>query len=391
MLPSPQVFYAAILGLGCNIGISKMANVSKGISEDVLTNLVNWHLSVDNLRLAIQKILEFLEKLGLTYIHKDKQLLHTSSDGRKIKIAVDSLNANSSYKYFGKDMGIVNYSFIDNLDRMLYSTAISSSERESTYVIDGVTYSASIKSDMHSTDTHGYTEVIFAIMYLLGIDFAPRIKNIKRAILYSFKSRSHYEALGYKVLPGRYFNEKIIIEQWNNILRLIATIKLGEVNASQIFKRLNSYSKQHPLYCALKEFGRIIKTTFVLRYFDDVELRQAIEKQLNKIELSNKFAKAISFDNNNEMQYGSKEEQEIVINCQMLIQNAIILWNELYLSQKLVSTSDLVERAEILTILSNGSIQSWGHINFSGEYDFTGLIDLILSEFDLEKILELQL
>lgn len=271
VLPSPQVFYAAILGLGCNIGISKMANVSKGISEDVLTNLVNWHLSVDNLRLAIQKILEFLEKLGLTYIDKDKQLLHTSSDGRKIKIAVDSLNANSSYKYFGKDMGIVNYSFIDNLDRMLYSTAISSSERESTYVIDGVTYNSSIKSDMHSTDTHGYTEVIFAIMYLLGIDFAPRIKNIKRAILYSFKSRSHYEALGYKVLPGRYFNEKIIIEQWNNILRLIATIKLGEVNASQIFKRLNSYSKQHPLYCALKEFGRIIKTTFILRYFDDVE------------------------------------------------------------------------------------------------------------------------
>ncbi len=360
-------------------------------SEDVLTNLVNWHLSVDNLRLAIQKILEFLEKLGLTYIHKDNQLLHTSSDGRKIKIAVDSLNANSSYKYFGKDMGIVNYSFIDNLDRMLYSTAISSSERESTYVIDGVTYSSSIKSDIHSTDTHGYTEAIFAIMYLLGIDFAPRIKNIKQAILYSFKPRGHYDALGYKVLPGRYFNEKIIIEQWDNILRLITTIKLGEVNASQIFKRLNSYSRQHPLYCALKEFGRIIKTTFILRYFDDVELRQVIEKQLNKIELSNKFAKAISFDNNNEMQYGSKEEQEMVINCQMLIQNAIILWNELYLSQKLVNTSDLVERAEILAILANGSIQSWGHINFSGEYDFTGLIDLILSEFDLEKILELQI
>jgi TnpA family transposase len=391
VLPSAQVFYAAILGLGCNIGISKMASVSKGISEDILTNLVNWHLSVDNLRLTIQKILEFLEKLSLTYIHKDNQLLHTSSDGRKIKIAVDSLNANSSYKYFGKDMGIVNYSFIDNLDRMLYSTAISSSERESTYVIDGVTYSSSIKSDIHSTDTHGYTEVIFAIMYLLGIDFAPRIKNIKRAILYSFKPRIHYEALGYKVLPGRYFNEKIIIEQWDNILRLIATIKLGEVNASQIFKRLNSYSRQHPLYCALKELGRVIKTTFILRYFDDVELRQAIEKQLNKIELSNKFAKAISFDNNNEMQYSSKEEQEMVINCQMLIQNAIILWNELYLSQKLVNTSDLVERAEILAILANGSIQSWGHINFSGEYDFTGLIDLTLSEFDLDKILELKI
>ncbi|MEN9391037.1 MAG: hypothetical protein RL017_334 [Pseudomonadota bacterium] len=389
ILPDVKVFYAAILGVGCNIGISKMANVSKGIREDVLANLVNWHLSVDNLRLANQIILELIQKLSLSHIHtKDRQLLHTSSDGRKIKVATDSLNANRSYKYFGKDMGIVNYSFIDNLDRMLYSTAISSAERESTYVIDGVTYDSAIRSDMHSTDTHGYTEVVFAIMHLLGIDFAPRIKNLKRATLYSFKSRSHYEALGYKVLPSRYFNEKLIIEQWGNILRLITTIKFGEVDASQIFKRLNSYSKQHPLYCALKELGRIIKTIFILRYIDDVELRQSIEKQLNKIELSNKFAKAISFDNNHEMQYSSKEDQEMVINCQMLIQNSIILWNKLYLSQKLVNTDDLVEIAEILSILGNGSIQSWGHINFSGEYDFTESIDLVISMFDLDKILE---
>lgn len=38
--------------------------------------------------------------------------------------------------------------------------------------------------------------------------------------------------------------------------RLITTLKLKEVTASELFRRLNSYSKQHTLYRALKAFGR---------------------------------------------------------------------------------------------------------------------------------------
>ena len=75
----------------------------------------------------------------------------------------------------------------------------------------------------------------------------------------------------------------------------MATIKLKEATASQLFKRLSSYAKHHPLYRALKEFGRIIKSVFILKYYDDLSLRQRIEKQLNRIELSNKFAKAVFF------------------------------------------------------------------------------------------------
>ena len=47
------------------------------------------------------------------------------------------------------------------------------------------------------------------------------------------------------------------------------TIILKETPASQLFERLNSYSHQHPLYKALKEFGQIIETMFILRYVDE--------------------------------------------------------------------------------------------------------------------------
>ena len=46
---------------------------------------------------------------------------------------------------------------------------------------------------------------------------------------------------------------------------------LREEKASTIMKRLSSYDKQHRLYVALKEFGRIIKTCFILDIIDNVE------------------------------------------------------------------------------------------------------------------------
>ena len=155
--------------------------------------------------------------------------------------------------------------------------------------------------------------------------------------------------------------EELILLQWDNILRLIATIALRETTASQIFKRLSSYSLQHPLYRALKECGRLIKTQFLLRYMDDVELRQAIERQLNIVELIHRFSKAVFFADNHEFSAETKEEQErgrpaVVAGCKQLIQNTIVLWNYLYLSQKLTRINDLVEISECLETIKNSSI-----------------------------------
>ncbi len=57
-------------------------------------------------------------------------------------------------------------SFIDMRDLMWHSTVISSAEREAAYVIDGLMHNDVVKSDVHSTDTHGYSEIIFGSSYL---------------------------------------------------------------------------------------------------------------------------------------------------------------------------------------------------------------------------------
>lgn len=127
----------------------------------------------------------------------------------------------------------------------------------------------------------------------------------------------------------------------------------------------------------------------MLRYIDELELRQIIEKQLNKVENANKFAKAVFFGNNQEFQYGSKQEQDKAENCKRLIENSIVCWNYLYLSHLLAKSKDEDSKKSILKIIKNGSVIVWQHINLYGQYDFSdeNLKDSI--GFNIKEILEL--
>ena len=370
--PADKTFLAGMVGLGCEIGEKKIAHISPQINEHELENTLNWFFSVPNTQAANDRILSVMTQLELPQLYRrEPHLLHTSSDGQKFAVAVESLQARHSYKYFGQQKGVTVYSFIDMRHFLFDSTIISSAEREAAYVIDGLLHNEVVKSDIHSTDTHGYAEVIFGATFLLGFSFAPRLAHLDRQQLYAFEKRKTYAEKGYRIVPDAYLKPELIAERWEEILRFIATIKLKYTTASQLFKRLNSYSKQHPLYSALKEFGKLPKTIFILKYLDDCELRQAIEKQLNKIESAQKFAKAISFGHGQELIQADKAEQDVAEGCRRLIKNAIICWNYLYLTQQLQEADTEERRTALLTALKNGSVVAWQHINLHGEYDFS--------------------
>jgi TnpA family transposase len=372
IVPSRKTLLAGIIGFGCDIGHRKLAQISKQIEEVDLAHAVNWHFSLQNVQDANDRILRLTNSMNLPNIYRRKSdKLHTSSDGQKLEVAVDSLNANYSFKYLGKDKGASVITFIDMRDLIWHSGVISSAEREAPYVIDGLMHNDVIKSDIHSTDTHGYSEIIFGATFLLGFEFAPRIKGIGRQRLYAFKPRPHYEAQGYTLLPVRLIRENLIVDQWDDVLRFIATIRLKVTTASQLFRRLNTYSRQHPLYQALKEFGKIPKTLFILKYCDDLQYRQAIERQLNKVEASNKFSKAISFGHNHEFIQSEKEDQEIAEGCRRLIKNAIICWNYLYLSRELAAEKNEERRKNLIEAIRAGSAATWQHFNLHGEFDFS--------------------
>ena len=135
--PTEKTFYAGIIGYGCDIGPHKIAYISREISEHELDNTVHWYFSVPALHAAKDRILALLERLELPrHYRRESDRRHTSSDGQKFEIAVESLHANYSFKYFGQNKGVTVYSFIDERHLLFHSTVISSSAREAAYVID---------------------------------------------------------------------------------------------------------------------------------------------------------------------------------------------------------------------------------------------------------------
>ena len=72
-----------------------------------------------------------------------------------------------------------------------------------------------VNSTMHSTDSHEGTEVMFGMMHLLSVFFAPRIKELGTLELYSFVSQKQHAGQGYVLLPDHYINEKLIQTHWD--------------------------------------------------------------------------------------------------------------------------------------------------------------------------------
>ena len=369
---SRPALLAGIMGLGCSIGVRKMARISSRVTESELEHAVNWRFSLDNIRAANDAVVNAMDAMELPNLYRRKaEALHTASDGQKFEVRGESLHASRSFKYFGQGQGVSAYTFVDERHFLWHSLMISAADRESAYVIDGLMHNDVVKSDIHSTDTHGYTEAVFGLTHLLGFSFAPRIKGIGKQRLYLFRGHDRSDRESWTIAPAGYVTDAVIRQNWDDLLRLVATIKLKENTASDIFRRLNSYSRQHALYQTLKAFGQIIKSLFILRYVDDLDLRQAIEKQLNKVELANKFTRAVAVGSPREFTQVEKEEQEIAEACNRLIKNSIICWNYLYLARKIEKFDDAKARKALLRMIAAHSPMAWAHVNMLGEYDFS--------------------
>lgn len=371
--PENRALVAGLIGKGCHFSQHQFSKLSRQIKNSTLVTTQNNYLTSAHCLQASNAIMQYVERMALTSVYLVDNEVHTSSDGMKYTVPRDSLNARNSFRYGGREPVVSAYAFSDSRNLFHHVEVISGSEREAHYMIDGVLRNSVVKSDMHVTDTHGYTEMVFGASHLLNISFAPRLKNIHRLKRYSFKGKKAYSYKEYPILPDGKIKRESIEKEWDQILRVIVSIKLGYTTASQIFKRLNSYSESNnPLYIALKEFGKVIKTLHILRYIDNLELRQAIHKQLNKGESGNKLDRALAIGHSG-LDYATREEQEDVENCKRVIKNAIVCWNYMYLTQKMIDAKSDTERRALLEKIKTSSTVSWEHIVIHGEFDFSDL------------------
>lgn len=358
------VLMAALMAMGTNIGLTKMADATPEVTYRQLANSAQWRLYEDAMKKAQATLVNYHHRLFLPSYWGDGST--SSSDGMRVQVGVSSLSADAN-PHYGSGRGATLYRFVSDKCSTFYTKIISTNARDAVHVIDGLLYhETDLNIEEHYTDTAGYTDQVFGLSHMLGFKFAPRIRDISELKLYKMDSNGSFPKVE-SILNGK-INLKVIQENYDDVLRLAYSIREGKVSGSLIMEKLGSYSRQNSLATALREMGRIEKTIFILDYISDEALRRRIQRGLNKGEFMNALARALFFGKRGEFRSREMQDQLMRASALNILINAISIWNTVYLQEAVNHLKNNGGFDEDL--LKKISPLGWEHINLLGEYHF---------------------
>ena len=264
--------------------------------------------------------------------------------------------------------GVTLYNHVNNRGDQYWIDVVNCLLREATYVLDGLLYQDAPEIKEHYTDTGGYTDLIFGLFSLLGFRFAPRLRDLSDQTLYRAKKGADYGV--FSPMFKKDIRERLIVEHWDDLNRIAASLKDGLIRPSLLVSRLQSLQRQNPLQQALQEVGRIAKTWHILEYVDDPALRRRVLIGLNKGETLHSLARDISYGRQGRFMDRGYEAQLNRASALSLVINAIAVWNTRYFEQ---AHTALTQQGVVLSqdVWSHLSPFQWAHIHFNGSYRFT--------------------
>jgi TnpA family transposase len=218
----------------------------------------------------------------------------------------------------------------------------------------------------HYTDTHGFTEQLFGLCHLLGFSFMPRLKDLKDQQLY----RPDREPLGVLVsIMDATVDPALIREQWDQLVRVAASLKNRTAPAHLVLERLAGSPRSDRLAKALTALGRIVKTTYILRYLHDPAMRDRVHLQLNRGESRHELARRLFFANQGAFRTGDYEEIMNKVSALALLSNAVLFWNTVRIAEiveSIAATGQTVRPEHLARI----SPLAHAHVIPSGTYHF---------------------
>ncbi|EAC6434888.1 Tn3 family transposase, partial [Listeria monocytogenes] len=300
-----SIVMASLMAMGTNIGLTKMAEATPDISYRQMANVMQWRLHEDAMTRAQATLVNYQHRISLTSYWGDGTT--SSSDGMRVPVGVSSLHADSN-PHYGTGKGTTIYRFTSDQFSSFYAKVINTNARDAVHVIDGLLHHESdLSIEEHYTDTAGYTDQVFGLSHLLGFRFAPRLRDISDAKLYTISSPNDFPNIK-GILRGK-INTNVIKENFDDVLRLAHSIREGRVSGSLIMGKLGSYARQNKIATALREIGRIEKTIFILDYITNEALRRRIHRGLNKGEAMNGLARALFFGKRGEFRERGIQDQ----------------------------------------------------------------------------------
>ena len=192
-------------------------------------------------------------------------------------------------------------------------------------------HESAVEIHEHTTGTAGAVAGIFALAHAFEYRFAPRIRDLGERKLY-VTDRAMAEGLPDAAFGG-VINRGAVEDNWDEVLRLAASIRAGTVPPSIILKKLVAFPRQNALHRALREMGRLERAIFTCDWLLDPELRRRSHGTLNKGESRYALARAVFFHRLGELRDRTAQDMAHRASGLNLAVNAIVLWNTTYLAR----------------------------------------------------------
>lgn len=357
---------AGVLADGTNLGPKRMAGASKGISAHQIGWMRSFHARSETYRAAQACVTDAHTRHPHSQLWGDGTT--ASSDSQFFRASDRAAKRHDINLHYGSEPGSKFYSGLSDQYGYFSILPISPTESEAVYVLDGLfDHDTILEIEELFTDTGGAGDHVFALFALVGKRFAPRLRNIKDRKFHTFEKADGYPTLANHI--GAPINTALILEHWDDLLRLAASIMTHTVAPSTILRRLSASSKSSELAKALRELGRIERTLFMIEWYSSPVLRRRCQAGLNKGEAAHKLKRAVFFHERGEIRDRSFDSQAFRASGLNLVVSAIVHWNTVYLSR---AGAYLRQQGRNVPddLLKHVSPLSWEHINLTGIYSW---------------------
>ena len=363
----PISLCAVLLSEACNTGLEPLVRSDVAtLRRDRLIWVSQNYLRDDTLVAANAKLVAAQNGLALAQVWGGGEV--ASADGMRFVVPVKTVHAGPNPKYFGVGRGITYYNLVSDQFTGLHGITVPGTLRDSLVLLSVVLeQETELQPTQIMTDTGAYSDVVFGLFRLLGYRFSPRLADVGGTRFWRIDPHADYGL--FNSVARQKVNLELIARNWDDLLRLAGSLKLGKVSPAAIMRTLQTGDRPTRLAQALAEFGRIDKTLHTLNYIDDEDKRRATLIQLNRGESRHSVAREVFHGKRGELRQRYREGQEDQLGSLGLVTNIIILWNTIYI-EVVLNQLRLEGYAVLDEDVARLSPLIHEHINMLGRYSF---------------------
>ena len=309
---------ASLIAKATNHGIYRMSKISDMTYETLKQCSISM-ISMENVMAACNVLSNEIKKQPIFKYYDINDILHGAIDGQKYKVKKECSKAKSSAKYHHLGKSVSSGTLLIN-HVPANAKLFGSNEHESRFIFDLVyNNKTEIQPQTISTDSAGSNFVNFALLKLIGREFAPCFKRInnKATMFAGFDKPSKYKH--YFLRPSSQIKEQLIIDEWDNIKRIMASLVLKNTTQSILVRKLCGTARKDKTKEALWEYDKIIRSNYLFRYIDNEDLRTSVRTALNRTEAFHQLKKSIASVNSDSLTGGDDDDIALNDQCTRLL------------------------------------------------------------------------